>query len=57
MDNLKKFKFAKLDSSEMKQVQGGRLLTSLIKPVDNLVSEELKVLQVRELLKDVYKVL
>ncbi|WP_165763204.1 hypothetical protein [Flavobacterium sp. AJR] len=26
MDNLKKFEFEKLDSSEMKQVQGGGLL-------------------------------
>ena len=37
MDNLKKFEFEKLDSSEMKEVQGGNLIDDLLKIGTELV--------------------
>jgi len=37
MDNLKKFEFEKLDSSEMKEVQGGNLVDDLLKVVEGLL--------------------
>jgi len=36
MDNLKKFEFEALDSSEMKEVQGGNLFDDLVKVIKSL---------------------
>lgn len=36
MDNLEKFKVTELDSSEMKQVQGGNWLDDTLKIVEGL---------------------
>lgn len=37
MDNLKKFEFEKLDSSEMKEVQGGNLFDDIINGVEKIL--------------------
>lgn len=37
MDNLKKFEFEALDSSEMKEVQGGNLFDDVLKTVEHIL--------------------